>query len=125
MKTKTAGTLLVLLTVSTLLCTNASALSAHTGAYDTYNYSFEDGSELASADAYLPSVSITGNDLGVGAFSSPSDLFVDTKGGRVYLADTGNNRLVPTTMDFQDSRVFTGALNKSGQIDKFSGPTGI
>jgi len=57
----------------------------------TYNYDFW-GEQVASPDAYFVSAFILGSDLGVGDFRDPQGLFI--RGNRIYVADSGNNRIV-------------------------------
>ena len=87
----------------------AFAVTERSGAYETYNYSFEDNSELASAAAYVPVRTIRASDLGLEAFRTLSDLYVDEATGAVYLADTDNNRIIRTDLDFRQAEVFTEA----------------
>ena len=87
----------------------ALAVTERSGAYETYNYSFEDNSELASAAAYVPVRTIRASDLGLEAFRTLSDLYVDEESGAVYLADTDNSRIIRTDLDFRQAEVFTEA----------------
>ena len=57
----------------------------------TYNYDFW-GEQVASPDAYFVSAFILGSDLGIGDFRDPQGLFI--RGNRIYVADSGNNRVV-------------------------------
>ena len=55
---------------------------------------------------------------GVGSLNAPEDLFID-KEQNLYIADTGNNRILKTTLEGKLLKVFTGP-------DKpFAGPKGI
>lgn len=51
-------------------------------------------------------------------FSNPEDLFIDSK-GEMYIADTGNNRIVRMTMDGELIREYTS------ESDPFYQPTGV
>jgi biopolymer transport protein ExbD len=53
--------------------------------YDTYVYDY-DGNPVITPHAYVPSFVVDGEDMGVGALSSPSDLEVD-KDGNIYIVD--------------------------------------
>ena len=57
----------------------------------TYNYDFW-GEQVASPDAYFVSAFILGSELGVGDFRDPQGLFI--RDNRIYVADSGNNRIV-------------------------------
>lgn len=57
----------------------------------TYNYDYW-GIERESPDAYMAQYTVMGNSLGIGGFKDPQGLFV--RGNRIYLCDTGNNRIV-------------------------------
>ena len=94
-----------------LLLTSVPALAVteRTGAYETYNYSFENNAELASAAAYVPVRTVRASDLGLNAFKTLSDLYVDEATGAVYLADTDNHRIIRTDLDFAAATVFTEA----------------
>ncbi|MCL1786900.1 MAG: hypothetical protein FWG38_02835, partial [Defluviitaleaceae bacterium] len=67
---------------------------AVTSPFDAYLYDrVQWGQTVPSINGYVPEASFSGQSLGVGAFSSPSDLFV-TAEGLLYIADTGNHRIV-------------------------------
>jgi len=57
----------------------------------TYNYDFW-FEQVASPDAYYVGAYILGTALGTGNFSSPQGLFV--RDNRVYICDSGNNRII-------------------------------
>lgn len=103
-----------------LLTPSARAVQEHRGAYETYNYSYEDNRELASAAAYLPVRVIRAESMGLSAFKTLSDLFVDEAHGEVYLADTDNHRIVKTDLAFTSAQTFLAA----GGISFFS-PQGV
>lgn len=94
-----------------LLMAAAPALAAteRTGPYETYCYSFEDGRELLSADAYVPVRIVRASDLGLDSFRTLSDLYVDEETGAVYLADTDNNRIIRTDAAFTEAKVYAQA----------------
>ena len=68
--------------------------------YTTYTYSY-DGEKQESPHAYYPSERYDGLRLGTGELADPSDLFVDNQTGTVYVADTGNNRILVLNREFQ------------------------
>lgn len=103
-----------------MLTPSAHAVQEHSGAYETYNYSYEDNSELASAAAYVPVRVVRAENMGLAAFRTLSDLFVDAAHDEIYLADTDNHRIVKTNLDMTEARAFTEAEGV-----KFSSPQGV
>jgi tetratricopeptide (TPR) repeat protein len=57
----------------------------------TYNYDFWE-EQVSSPDAYYVGAYILGTSLGIGSFRDPQGLFV--RDNRVYICDSGNNRIV-------------------------------
>lgn len=90
--------------------------------YETYNYDYYEDIKYTPA-AYVPDGTVMGDVIGCGNFSSPQDLNTDAD-GNVYIADTGNNRIVVTDSDFQLKTVIEGFLN-DGKEDNFSSPNGV
>jgi hypothetical protein len=72
---------------------------------------------------YVPVEVKDGSALGVGALKEPGDLFVDDA-GRIYILDTGNNRLVCMDSDWNALRVIS-EFDNNGSVDRFSGPRGL
>lgn len=70
--------------------------------YDTYTYTLDGGhAYVFSPHAYVPTRLITSAEIGLGtAMKTPSDLAVD-KDGNVYIADTGNNRVVVLDSEYK------------------------
>lgn len=101
-----------------ILCTmNVGAVS-----YRNYTYNM-DGTAGAEPQAYIPEAAYTGADLGAGDFSKPQDVFV-SESGKIYVADTGNNRIVVTAADFSLLQIISGFEN-NGVFDTFSQPHGV
>ena len=90
--------------------------------YETYNYDYYEDIKYTPA-AYVPDGTVTGDAIGCGNFSSPQDLNTDAD-GNVYIADTGNNRIVVTDAGFRLKTVIEGFLN-DGKEDTFSSPNGV
>ncbi|MBP0971235.1 MAG: hypothetical protein J5753_04270 [Oscillospiraceae bacterium] len=86
-----------------VLCSLAAAASVLTltasadEPYDVYNYN-RLGEAVPSQAGYVAERSVSGTDLGAGAFSSPQDLFRSAD-DCFYIADTGNSRIVKTDGD--------------------------
>lgn len=59
---------------------------------------------------------------GYGQFNTPAEIAVDSL-GRIYAADTGNNRII--RMDDMQGDGFVACTGGKGSGDTFSGPTGV
>lgn len=121
--------LLTALAVLVALTSSASFAKADTELpYTTYNYNYWSDLVYTPA-AYVPDGTITGetflyNGQSIGAFKNPQDLCV-APDGNIYLADSGNNRIVILDGDMtQVVRIITGFENH-GVADTFQTPTGV
>lgn len=90
--------------------------------YNSYTYDYW-GTPVPSPAPYLPVRIIDGASLGVGNFSSPMDIFV-SQDNRIYVADSGNNRIVVLNERFEVQKVIDGFV-KDGGRDTFSKPQGV
>ncbi|MFC5651909.1 gluconolactonase [Paenibacillus solisilvae] len=90
--------------------------------YDSYNYSVWEDS-VPSPASYLPSKVITGDQLTIGQLKGPSDLFV-SKNGTIYIADTGNQRIVVLNSNWKVIRTIN-QFDHDGKPDLFNKPTGL
>ncbi len=90
--------------------------------YETYTYDYYEDIKYTPA-AYVPDGAVTGNQMGCGSFLSPQDLNTD-KEGNVYIADTGNNRIVVADPSLKLVRVIDSFQNQ-GVEDHFSSPNGV
>jgi DNA-binding beta-propeller fold protein YncE len=91
--------------------------------YDSYIYDYWEDIVLTPAP-YIPGRSVTGITLGVGAFSGPQGMAIGPD-GRVYVADTGNNRIIIANPEMtQAERVIEEFYNNNTR-DTFRTPTGI
>lgn len=106
-------------------CAIMAAPALGTGAvpYDTYNYDYWEYIVFTPA-AYVPGDSISGVSLGIGAFQGPQGLCV-AKDGTVYIADTGNNRIVVLEPDFLSVAEVIDSFDNNGQADAFARPAGV
>ncbi len=120
--------LLALLTAWIALVTGAPALADAALPYDTYNYDYWDNIVHTPA-AYVPDgmvqgVSLTWQGEPIGSFRNPQDLFV-ADDGLVYLADSGNNRIVVMNSDMTEVVNIITGFDREGKADRFSNPTGL
>jgi tetratricopeptide (TPR) repeat protein len=90
--------------------------------YRSYIYDYW-SEAVITPNAYVPRMVVTGKDLGVGSFSSPSDLCVGPD-GNVFVVDTGNNRIVILGSDFTVVGVID-TFDNQGTSDRFKGPRGV
>ena len=90
--------------------------------YPSYNYSYWEDSQ-PSAVPYLPEDILDGIDEEYGRLSSPEDIFV-TKNNEVYIADSGNNRILVFNEEFVLQHIIDEFQNGS-EVDKFNYPQGV
>lgn len=109
---------MAMLAISLLL--PAGAWAATPG--ESYHYSSRRNATPAP-EAYRPVAVLDGDRLGVGKFKSPSDLFVAAD-GRVYIVDSGNNRIVVLDSGWQLEQVIE-SFTASGAVEQFNNPQGI
>lgn len=89
--------------------------------YSNYAYS-SDKEKLKEPQAVYATGTLTGDDLGVGDFNSPSDMYI--RDDKMYIADTGNNRIVICGTDGTDARAIS-QFDNNGTADTFNAPSGI
>lgn len=87
-----------------------------------YVYSYWGEPNPAPA-AYLPERTLYGGDLAAGKLSSPQDLHV---GGdrKIYIADTGNSRILVLNDQLRTQQVLDG-FDNNGKPDSFNQPEGV
>ena len=129
---------LLCLTAAVLLL--AGALVVPTGAssaYQTYTYSIG-GTALYSPDAYTATKAGGASEMGLesllpedaaadstlGKLNNPSDLVTD-KAKNVYIADTGNNRILVLDRYYKLKRVINTFTNSEGVPDALAAPQGV
>lgn len=110
MMKKTIKIMLLILIVFTSF---SSVTSAYVGdnsyIYDNW------GKSIPAPAAYIVDMEYSGNSLGTTAFENPQDLFVSKK-GEIYIADTGNNRIVVLSSDYKIIRQITN-IGKADMSD--------
>lgn len=111
-----------ILVVAVMLILDPISASAQTLPYDTYNYDYQKN-VVPTPAAYVPDVVIHSTDLECGKFSSPKDMFI-TEDGTIYVADTGNHRIVVLNSDMTLKRI-VDAFDNQGTQDGFNGPSGV
>lgn len=98
--------------------------SAAVGAiqYRNYNYDFW-GEPVPGPQAYVLKRVFTGNDLGVGPFKDPMDIFV-REGLGIFLLDTGNNRIICMDEEWRVTRIID-SFGDEGKPDRLNRPMGL
>ena len=116
----------VLLIVLTLVMV-ASAMTLGAGAssaYQTYTYSIG-GEALYSPDAYSAVKSVDYTQMGLELnFNNPGDMVTD-KDEKVYIADTGNNRIVVLSRYYEYLFEISTFVNSQGNNDSLAAPQGV
>ena len=92
--------------------------------YQSYTYDIN-GNAMQSPDAYVPDEIVTSSSMGIAPdLENPSDLFVDDK-ENVYIADSGNNRIVVLNKRFKLRYYIEKFVNSQGIQDTFNNPQGV
>ncbi|MCQ2457736.1 MAG: SMP-30/gluconolactonase/LRE family protein [Clostridia bacterium] len=125
MKCKSFRFLCCILLLTVLL---PGAAGADTLPYTPYNYDYW-GNTVYSPAAYVPERTLSGADMTwngepLGAFRTPQDLFV-SDAGDIYVADTGNNRIVVLDAVTAQVKNVVDSYEQDGQTRTFSSPYGV
>lgn len=116
--------LVVLLVLSAVMLIPAFAVGASaSSAYQTYTYSI-DGKALYSPDAYSAAKTVGAADLGIEKFNNPGDMVTDSE-KKVYIADSGNNRILVLSRYFEMDHIITDFVNDKGNPDSLKNPQGV
>lgn len=111
-----------LLLVMFLLCPAAQVMAENN--YYTYIYDYF-GDVRESPDAYTAQMRVFGIDFGIGDFSQPQGMYA--AGDRIYIADTGNNRIVELLAGAETISLVRviDTFKNEGADDTFSAPNDI
>lgn len=101
---------------------------ASTLPYDSYNYDYREYIHFTPAP-YIPAGSVSGLDLTyngepLGKFTSPQDM-CQAEDGSIYIADTGNNRIVVLNKEMTEVLNVISGFNNNGEEDTFKQPYGV
>lgn len=113
------------LALTLVLCLTMFPLTASADnlPYDSYNYDYWENVSFTPAP-YVPDGSVSGVSLGCGAFNNPQDICV-APDGDLYIADTGNNRIVVVDDATKTvTKIITSFIN-NGKEDTFNAPYGV
>ena len=98
-------------------------ISTQAASYETYTYSYE-GQAVSSPDAYLPGKILDFFSEECGVLNQPQDVFV-APDRTVYLADTGNNRIIQLDADLGYLRTIAEYIDEDGNPCTFLAPSGV
>lgn len=105
-----------------VICSGPAAFAVSNIPYHTYNYDYWQDVYYTPA-AYIPDKSYSGDDLNVGPFKNPQDIFV-AHDGKVYIADTENNRIIILDDTMKVDRIIE-TFDNNGTLDSFQTPSGL
>lgn len=113
---------------SLLVCSFVTTYADEEVPYDTYVYDYWEDIVYTPAP-YVPGKAITGqmlkyNDEKIGAFNNPQDI-CKADNGYVYVADTGNNRIVVLDKNLEKVVKIYETFDNDGFEDSFNAPTGV
>lgn len=96
--------------------------------YTSYNYDYR-GNIVFTPAPYVPNSSISGDDLvyegeSIGAFVNPQDICI-SEHRQVYIADTGNNRIVVLNETLDEVVQIIDSFELDGNIETFNQPYGV
>lgn len=112
--------ILSLVMIASALTIGGSASSA----YQTYTYSIG-GTALYSPDAYTAVASYDYTQIGLDLnLNNPRDM-VTGKDEKVYIADTGNNRILVLSRYYEFQFQIDSFINENGTPDELSAPEGV
>lgn len=112
--------ILSLVMIASALTIGGSASSA----YQTYTYSIG-GTALYSPDAYTAVASYDYTQIGLDLnLNNPRDM-VTGKDEKVYIADTGNNRILVLSRYYEFQLQIDSFVNENGTPDELSAPEGV
>lgn len=113
----------ITLIVIAVFCLVSISVTADSSlSYEGYNYDAY-GISTPVPEGYEPVEKLDGNLLGCGAFKNPQDIMKSDE-GNIYIADTGNNRIVILNKDYQLVKVLN-TVEINGINEEISAPTGV
>lgn len=103
-----------------ILCSAVGVSNARTS-YPSYTYDYW-GEPVPAPQAYVSSLTISGEGMGIGSLADAQDLAVGNKG--IYILDAGNDRIVCLSSEFEVIRIIEEFVN-DGVVDRLSDPQGL
>lgn len=109
----------VYLIVITLLI--MTAISVVAAPYASYTYDYWNVM-VPAPHAYMPTQVFYGHQLGIGSLKTPQDIYATDE--HIYLADTGNHRIIQMDSNWNVVRIIN-SFDNYGEEDSFRNPRGI
>ncbi|MHB1454745.1 MAG: NHL repeat-containing protein [Saccharofermentanales bacterium] len=97
----------IIIVAATVISVNLTVAAAYIG--KSYNYN-DYGETIPSPDAYLAAQVLAGEGIGCGSLNKPQDLYVASD-DNIYIADTGNNRILIISPDLKLVKEITQLTN--------------
>ena len=91
--------------------------------YTSYNYDYWENI-VFTPEPYFSEETVTGQELGIGGFATPNDFCV-APNGDLYIADTGNNRIVVINGKTKKISKIIDGFERAGEKDFFNTPYGV
>lgn len=100
------------------------AAPVYAGPKENYNYTYNFwGDAVPSPSPYVLERIVSAGDLSIGAFEAPQDLFISSD-NHIYVADTGNSRIVVLDDKLQVLHVIS-EFDNLGKPDSLKQPEGV
>lgn len=115
--------IMVLVVAWMLLLSFSASADTMFAPYNSYLYNVKKDTVYVP-NGYLASTTVNGETLKVGAMSSPEDMMV-AGNGKIYVADTGNNRILILKGDLSDAQSLSVFTNESGDSFELNAPLGV
>ena len=118
--------LCIFLSLSVIFAFETQAESTnHNNNMPYYSYVYNDDDKAIQIPSPYSAYSVLhGEDVGVGNFSSLSDVFYDQDTGNIYLTDTGTNRIVILNSEFKLIKEIKG-FNNGKKAETFNAPESV
>ncbi|GHU69609.1 hypothetical protein AGMMS49992_00580 [Clostridia bacterium] len=113
----------VILLCVIIMSATASTVLAESAPYQSYTFDYW-GVVKLTPPPYLPERSISGATLGITPLSQARDITI-ADDGTLYIADTGNNRIIIVEPDLRTVRAILTGFDNGGNAERFASPSGI
>jgi DNA-binding beta-propeller fold protein YncE len=122
-KDKRIKTMIAIVLIAIISPTASAMAYTRIDSYESYGYNAW-GESVAMPDGYAPEGVYYGKDFGCSSLNEASDLSI-ADNGNIYIADSGNNRIIVLGPDLKLRREITDLVDPDGNPDSFRHPTGV